>query len=158
MPVKTSSPTAARTTPQPSSPSALGAGLSWWQAALLGAVAATILNVVIWSVARLAGAELALPDEGVPYPITLDSVAVMSAVPMIVGIALAALIARWWTGVFRVAQVAGALLAVVTVGGVLDGAAGTVVALTSMHLVSGAVVVLALEGTRRRALARQHAP
>lgn len=139
------------------SPTATGnpsrTGLAWWQAALLAAVTATALNLAIWGVARIAGAQLALPDDGAPYPITADSVAFMSAVPMLAGIALAALIARWWTGVLRMAQLVGALLAVGTVWGVFGGDTGTALALTSMHLVSGAVVVLSLEGVRRRVLA-----
>lgn len=157
MPAQTSPTTVAAARTHTSTSHLSRTGLGWWQAALLGAVVAAVLNVIIWGVAWVAGAQLALPDEGAPYPITLDSVAVMSAAPMIVGIALATLIARWWTGILRVAQVVGALLAVVTVGGVFGGDTGTAVALTAMHLVSGAVAVLALEGVRRRALTRQSA-
>ncbi|MGP9538606.1 DUF6069 family protein [Brachybacterium sp. AOP43-C2-M15] len=133
------------------------AGLIWWQAALLGAFVTLVVNLVIWSVARAAGVQFSLYyEDGVPYPIAGDSVAVMSVVPMFVGIAVVALIARWWTWILRVAQVVGASLAVVTIGGVFSGDAGTAIALASMHLVSAAVVVLALEAMRRCALTRRH--
>ncbi|WP_374999399.1 DUF6069 family protein [Aeromicrobium sp. CTD01-1L150] len=154
----TNAPTVTTTTSQGPIRSAYQSGLSWWSAALLAAVAAVILNVTIWSVARLAGSPVALDDNGAPYPIAVDSVAVMSVVPTIAGIALAALIARWWIGILRVAQVVGASLALATLMGVFSGGAGTAITLILMHLVSGTVVVLALEGIRRRAVARQHAP
>ena len=129
-------------------------GLNWWQASLFGAVTATVINLAIWGVAALGGAALALLDDGGNYPIELGSVVFSSAVPMVLGIVLAAVIAHWWTGVIRVAQVVGALLAVGTLWSVFAYSidAGTTVALTAMHLVSGAVVVLALEGLRRRVL------
>lgn len=134
-------------------------GLSWWQASLLGAVTATAVNLAIWGVSALAGASLALLDNGEDYLIDAGSVIFSSAVPIVVGIALAALIARWWTGVIRVAQAVGALLAVGTLWSVFAYGigAGTITALTLMHLVSGAVVVLALEGLRRRVLDRSRA-
>ncbi len=142
------------TTPQTLTRDASRTGLSWWAAALLGALVAAVANVTIWSVARLAGSPVALQDNGAPYPIAVDSVAVMSVAPMIAGVALAALIARWWVGVLRVAQVTGSLLAVVTLWGVFSSDAGTAIALTAMHLTSAVVVVLALESVRRRALSR----
>lgn len=150
MTTNTTTPTTPRTpTRSPSRP-----GLPWWVAALLGALVAAIANVTIWSVARLSGSPVALQDNGAPYPIAVESVAVMSVVPMIVGIGIAALIARWWVGILRVAQVVGSLLAVVTLGGVFSGDIGTALALTAMHLTSAVVVVLALEAVRNRALSR----
>lgn len=142
------------TTPQTLARSASRTGLPWWAAALLGALVTATVNVTIWSVARLAGSPVALQDDGAPYPITVGSVAVMSVVPMIAGIALAALIARWWVRVLRVAQVVGSLLAVVTLWGAFSGDTGTGVTLTAMHLTSATVVVLALEAVRTRALTR----
>lgn len=155
---KNAPPTVASTTPRTPTTSPPQAGMSWWSAALLAAMAAAIVNVTIWGVARLAGSPVALDDNGSPYPVAVDSVAVMSVVPTIAGIALAALIARWWIGILRVAQVVGASLALVTLAGVFSGSAGTAVTLILMHLVSATVVVLALEGVRRRALARQETP
>ncbi|QVQ51798.1 hypothetical protein J4H86_24025 [Spiractinospora alimapuensis] len=127
-------------------------GVTWWQAALVGAGAATILNLAIWGVAVLAGASLTLLDGGEEYLIELGSVALMSAAPIVAGVALVALISQWWSGVIRLAQVVGFVFAVGTIGSVLIYRAdiGTTVALTLMHLVSGVVVVLALEGLRRR--------
>lgn len=128
-------------------------GFNWWQAVLFGAGVATILNFAIWAIAVLGGASLTLLDDGEEYLIELGSVVFMSAAPMAAGVALAALIAQWWRGVLRLAQVVGFLLAIGTIGSVIvyHVDIGTTVALTLMHLVSGVVVVLALEGIRRRA-------
>lgn len=135
--------------------------LNWWQAALSGAVTATVLNLLVWGAAQASGATLALVEPGAPdYVVQAGSVATSSIVPMVLGIVLASVIAHWWPGVIRLAQVLGALMAVGTLWSVFTyGAdAATVTALTLMHLISGTVVVLALEGLRRHVLAERRAP
>ncbi|HWH00381.1 MAG TPA: DUF6069 family protein [Pilimelia sp.] len=127
-------------------------GLPWWQAAAAGAAVAAAVNLLIFAGARLAGADLVLDaSRARPYPITAGGVLFSSVVPMVAGIALAALLSLLWSGFLRVAQVTGALLAVATLAGPLTSEAdgGTVAALTAMHLVSGVVVVAALEAVRR---------
>ncbi|MBE3000628.1 hypothetical protein IDM40_18255 [Nocardiopsis sp. HNM0947] len=132
--------------------------LNWWRAALFGAVAATVLNLLVWGTAQVSGASLVLVEAGEPdYVVQAGSVASSSIVPMVLGIVLASVIARWWPGVIRLAQVLGALLAVGTLWSVFTYGADavTITSLTLMHLISGAVVVLALEGLRRHVLARR---
>lgn len=125
--------------------------LNWWRAALFGAVTATVLNLVIWGAVQIAGVSLVLWDPGSDYVVQASSVAASSAVPMVVGIVLASVIARWRPGVIRMAQVLGALMAVGTLWGVFAYGmdATTITALTLMHFVSGVVVVFAPEGLRR---------
>ncbi|WP_017615910.1 DUF6069 family protein [Nocardiopsis salina] len=135
--------------------------LNWWQAVLFGAGAATVLNLLVWGAAQASGATLALVEPGEPdYVIQAGSVVSSSIAPMVLGIVLASVIARWWTGVLRLAQVLGALMAVGTLWSVFAyGAdAATITSLTLMHLISGTVVVLALEGLRRHVLAARRAP
>lgn len=128
--------------------------LNWWQAALAGAVVATVLNLLIWGVSQIAGVSLAVLESGEEQAVQIGAVAFSSMVPMVAGIVLASVIARWWPGVIRLAQVLGFLFAMGTIGGAFAFAANTatVTVLTLMHLVSGVVVVLALEALRRHVL------
>lgn len=134
--------------------SARGFRLNWWQAALGGAVAASVANVAIWLLARAAGAPMTLHEPGEPvYEVgLLDGVVLMSAAPILIGVALTAALALLWRGFIRVGQVVGALLALTTIFGIFlaDGSTGTYTALTLMHIVSAVVVVAALEGLHRR--------
>lgn len=139
------------TAPAPTTAGTRAVALNWWQASLFGAVTATTINLAIWAAATLAGASLTLLDGGEPYLIDAGSVVFSSALPMVAGIVLAAVISRWWPAVIRLAQVLGALAAVATLWSVFAYGvdAATITTLTLMHLVSGVVVVLALEGLRR---------
>lgn len=129
-------------------------GLPWWQAIGIGAVAATVINLVVLAIGNAAGASFVYVDAGATGQVTAGSVIMSSTLPLIIGTGLAAVIARWWPGVIRVAQVVGAGLALVTIAGVLtmqtDG--GTQVALSVMHFVIAPVVVGVLEAGRRRRL------
>lgn len=127
--------------------------LPWWQAAAAGAVLATAINLVLLLAARAADASLVLREPGAAdHPITAGGVIFSSVVPMTGGILLAALLARWWQGVLRLAQLVGGALALLTAAGPLtsgtDGVTRTT--LITMHLVVGVTVVLALEAIRRR--------
>lgn len=128
-------------------------GLPWWQAIIAGAVAAATANLAVLAVARLADATLVLREAGgADHPITAAGVIVSSVLPMTAGILLATLLARWWPGVLRLAQVVGGGLGLLTVAGPVtsdtDGA--TRAALAVMHVVVAVVVVAALEAIRRR--------
>lgn len=127
-------------------------GLNWWQAIAAGAVAATVVNLVILLIGWAAGASFVVLDAGKPHEVTAWSVVSASVFPLILGTGLAALLARWWPGFLRVAQVIGGALALLTVAGPMmsdtDGA--TRLALAMMHVVLGAAVVASLELMRRR--------
>lgn len=132
-----------------------GLNLRWWQVIPLGAVAAAVLNLAVLLAARAAGASFAYLDAGVVHQVTSVNVVVSSALPMAVGMALAVLLAQWWFGAYRLAQVVGAGLALLTVAGsvLADTDGATRFALSLMHVVVAAAVVLSLEVIRRRALA-----
>lgn len=125
--------------------------LDWWQALGLAAVGATVVNLGVLGVAALAGASLELTDRGAVHAITAGGVIFSSVVPLLVGAALAVLLARWWAPVLRAAQVVGGGLALVSVAGPLlaDTDGGTRAALALMHIVVGVAVVVGLESVRR---------
>ena len=76
----------------------------------------------------------------------------MTVIPMVVGLTAAVLLARRWPAVIRIAQVIGAILPIVTIGMTLtshfDGQSK--IALSIMHLVVAAAVVLGLESICNR--------
>ena len=114
-------------------------------------MAATVVNLAIFGVAKLADAGLVLdPSGAAPHPITAGGVISSSVGPLVVGTLLATLIARWWPGVLRVAQVVAGALGVLTVAGPLssDADGGTVAALVLMHLVAGTAAVQTAAATR----------
>lgn len=126
-------------------------GLSWWRAIGIGAIVATVANLLVLAVASAAGASLTYIDAGATGQVDATSVILSSAVPLIVGVALAAVIARWWRGVIRLAQVLGAGLALGTIPPLLsmDTDGGTQAALAVMHLIMAPIVVAVLEAGRR---------
>jgi hypothetical protein len=128
-------------------------GLTWWQAAAAGALAATAVNLVVFLIARAAGASLVLRQPGASdHKITAGGVIFSSVVPMVGGIVLATLAALLWAGLLRVAQVVGGGLGLLTVAGPLtsDTDGVTQISLAAMHIIVAVTVVLALEAIRRR--------
>ncbi|MDQ4104901.1 MAG: DUF6069 family protein [Actinomycetota bacterium] len=127
-------------------------GLNWWQAIGAGAVVAAVANLAILLIGWVAGASFVVMDAGKPHEVTAWGVVVTTIPPLVLGTGLAALLARWWPGVLRWAQVIGGGLALLTVAGPMmsdtDGA--TRLALALMHVVVGAAVVVSLELMRRR--------
>ena len=132
--------------------------LNWWRAIGAGALAGTVVNLIVLAVANLADASLVLYAPGEPaHQITPSGVIFSSVAPMVGGTLLAVLLSLLWAGFLRVGQIVGGGLALATVAGPLtsDTDGGTKTALAVMHVVVGVVTVLALEAVRRhRALAR----
>lgn len=126
--------------------------LSGWQAITAGAVAAAVINLVIFFIGGAAGASFAFLDRGTLHEIGAWAVITATVPPLVAGTGLATLLARWWLGIIRLAQVTGGGLALLTVAGPLmtdtDGA--TRVALALMHVVLAVAVVVTLEAIRRR--------
>lgn len=127
-------------------------GLNWWQAIAAGAVAAAVVNVVIFFLGRAGGASFAFLDRGALHEVTAWGVITATVPPLVVGTGLAVLLARWWSWVIRLAQIIGGGLALLTAAGPLmtDADGATRLALALMHVVLAVAVVLTLEAVRRR--------
>lgn len=134
-------------------------GLSWWQAIAAGAVAAAVVNLVIFFLGGAAGASFAFLDRGTLHEISAWAVLIATVPPLVIGTGLATLLARWRSWVIRLAQVIGGGLALLTVAGPLttDADGATVFALALMHVVLAVAVVATLEAIRRRTKADRQA-
>ena len=105
------------------------------------------------------GASFVVVDGGDLHEVAAYGVIVTTVLPLVVGTVLAALLARWWPGVIRLAQVIGGTLALLTVAGpvMADTDGGTRLALALMHVVLGVAVVLSLGALRPRVKASREA-
>lgn len=120
-------------------------------AVLGGVVAAVVLNLIVWGIGAAAGGSFTVVDGETVTDVAPGGVIIMSAVPLLIGLTVAVLIAYRWTGVLRVAEVVGSVLSIATIGLTLTAGfdAATTVALSVMHVVLVPVIVVALEGVRR---------
>lgn len=128
------------------------------QAVVATVVAALLVNLVIWAIGAAAGGSFEFTDGDLTQSAAPGGVVVLTIVPLLIGMTLAALLSYRWLGAIRVAQVVGPALALLTIVSTLmadfDGA--STVALTAMHVAIAPIVVVGLEAMRRR-LARQRA-
>ncbi|QNG21423.1 hypothetical protein G4H71_17220 [Rhodococcus triatomae] len=119
---------------------------------VIAVVGATVVNLVVWALGHLVGASFEIQDGGAVHTVDAMGVASSSAVPMAVGIGLAALLSLWKAWPLRVAQAVGAVFALATIAGSVsadtDGA--TMAALSVMHVVVALFVVGTLELLHRR--------
>jgi len=134
-------------------------GLNWWQAIVAGAVAATAANLVIFFIGLAAGGSFTFLDRGALHEINAWGVIMATVPPLVVGTGLAALLARWWFGVLRLAQIIGGGLALLTAAGPLmtDADGATRLSLALMHVTLAVAVVVTLEAIRRRTKATRQA-
>ncbi|MDV6012491.1 hypothetical protein F8178_08385 [Haloechinothrix sp. LS1_15] len=132
---------------------------SWWQAILGGVAIAVLANLGVLAIGLAAGASFVYVDEGTTNTVSEVDVILSSAIPLTAGTLLAALVARWWPVVLRLAQIVGAGLALATIAGALaaETDSGTRIALAAMHVVIAVVVVLVLESLHRSARHRRYA-
>ncbi|MFI6046131.1 DUF6069 family protein [Nocardia sp. NPDC051321] len=120
--------------------------------AVIGSVVVAVaVNLVVWLLGEAAGGSFEAVDKGVTTQIGAGTVAASAAVPLFIGMTLAALISYLWAGVLRVAQIVGGVLAVATIGLTVAAAldTATTVTLSVMHLVLAPVLVVGLEAMRR---------
>lgn len=134
---------------------------AWVSAGALAAVASVAVNLAVFGVADAADASLVVVDGGDAHEVMAGDIAVASLVPLVVGVAVvAAVVAATHRrlGVVRLAQVVGGGFALLSVAGPLtiDTDGGTAAALATMHVVTGAAFVLALEAVRRRMTPARH--
>lgn len=120
--------------------------------AIVASVAVSVaVNLVVWLLGEAAGGSFEMVDNGVTTQIGASTVITSAAVPLFIGMTLAALISYLWAGVLRVAQIVGGVLAVATIGLTVSAAfdTATTVTLSVMHLVLAPVLVVGLEAMRR---------
>ncbi len=124
---------------------------SIWVAGAFGTVIALAANLAVYLVGAVAGVSF-VSTAGSTAGQTINAVpiTVMTVLWMLIGIGFAVLLNRW--GRLRTAQIVGAVFAVLSIGLLLPAGfdAGSAMLLAVMHLVTGAVFVLALERARRR--------
>src|SRR5918998_6600307 len=89
--------------------------LSGWQAITAGAVAAAVINLVIFFIGGATGASFAFLDRGTLHEIGAWGVITATVPPLVVGTGLAALLAHWWPWAIRLAQFIGGGLALLSV-------------------------------------------
>ncbi|WP_051806707.1 DUF6069 family protein [Streptomyces sp. NRRL F-2664] len=132
--------------------SARRSGFGWWKVLVIGAVGAAVANLVVFAVAKLAGASLVVLDAGEEHAVTVGGVVGASVVPLVAGTGAALLLGLWRPVFLRIAQYAGSGLALLSVAGPLssDADGGTVAALTLMHLTLGVAVFTTLHLHRHR--------
>lgn len=110
--------------------------------AVLAVLAALVVNVAIWLVGDTAGANFDVEQD---RPVSIPAVAVLSVVPIVIGLLALALLSRAWPQVRRLAPWTGLAVAGLTVAVPLSVAVDTTtqVTLAAMHLVVGAAWFIA---------------
>ncbi|WP_250038091.1 DUF6069 family protein [Paractinoplanes maris] len=81
----------------------------------LAVVAAVVINLLVYAVGRAAGGSFRFTADGVTNEVDAVTVAGFSAVPLLVGLVLVALLGRLGSWVSRVAAIVAPVLAVVTI-------------------------------------------
>ncbi|MFI9506063.1 DUF6069 family protein [Nocardia sp. NPDC052566] len=126
-------------------------------AAIAGSIAVAVAaNLVVWLLGLAAGGSFEVTKAGQVTEVGAGTVILSSALPLFVGLTVAALLSYKWVGVLRVAQIAGAVLAVATIGLTVaaDFDTATTVSLSVMHLVLAPVIVGGLAALRNGLLER----
>jgi hypothetical protein len=118
----------------------------------IGVAAATIANIAIFGVGRLAGVDyvIAVHSQGAEH-VRLSDVALMSVVPLLIGLAAALVAVRLRRpGLLTALLVLGGVLAVVSTAGDagIESDLAAKLLLASMHLVVGAAYIAAVRAAR----------
>lgn len=122
-------------------------------AAVLGpTVAAVVANLIIWAIAKAAGVNFEATSNGEVGEVPASGIVVITAVPMLVGLTAAVLLAYRWPGILRIAEIVGSVLAILTIGLTIaaDFDLSSTIALALMHVTLVPAIVIGLEGLRRR--------
>lgn len=127
-----------------------------WRRGGVAALTATLVNLALLGLGQPADASFLVPGRGVDAPsMPVGPLAVIasSLVPMLLGIAVAALVARRSRRGVRALQIAAGVVAVVSIGFPLslDTDVATRLLLSAMHLVVGTAYVLAVQPRRSEA-------
>jgi hypothetical protein len=113
----------------------------------LAAVGVLACNLLLYAVGRACGGTFTCAKNGTTVRVDAAAVAIMSVVPLTIGLALAAWLSRTWPPVTAVAKGVAAILAVATIG-LMTIPAGfdttSTLFLSTMHLALVPAAVLAL--------------
>jgi hypothetical protein len=127
-----------------------------WKYTLAAVVAGTVINLLIFVIAKVGGVALTVPDpnnaSGV-LELNAASAIISSAVPLLLGAVVAGLTVPRFSWALPALQIIGGALAVLSLAGPLaaDTDGGTKLVLALWHLVLGVVYVGALWQARREA-------
>jgi hypothetical protein len=117
-------------------------------------LATLAINLSIWLIGAAAGGSFDhVEDNGTLHTTSApQGVISMTTIPLALGLTLAVLIAWFWPGVIRIAQVIGVVAALGTIAMTIDARFDDVstVALAVMHVVIAVTVVIALAAIARR--------
>jgi lysylphosphatidylglycerol synthetase-like protein (DUF2156 family) len=124
---------------------------------LAGAVAAAIVDLIVFAVAKGAGADFSFVQNGKPAEVTYALVGLVSFGAVLVGSALAALLGERR---LRLAQAIGAVVAVLSTAAplTLTGSGSAKGVLVALHLLTGVIFISVLEVARRRVRPEVDAP
>ncbi|MDJ0393677.1 DUF6069 family protein [Rhodococcus sp. G-MC3] len=128
-----------------------GVTLSRPRAVLFSTLFALVVNLVIWLLGLAAGGDFELTDAGTTMAVAPGGVVMLTVLPMVVGMGVAAAMSLRWLAVIRIAQFVGVVapLATITMTVAADFDAASTVALALMHVVIAVVVPVGLEAMRR---------
>lgn len=114
---------------------------------VMAVTGAVVLNLSIYLVGRACGGAFTYTQGGKPSRVDATAVALMSAVPALIGLMVVAWLSPRWPTVITAAKVIGPLMAVATIGLMTLPArfdTTTTLSLTAMHLTLIPVTWLAL--------------
>jgi hypothetical protein len=116
-------------------------------------VAAVVINVTIYAIGRAFGGDFLFTNAGKSIEVDAMSVVILTTVPLVAGMTLAALLSLKWPQIIKVALVVGPALALATIATFtipadFDTTSTTTLALTHVALVP--MVILGLLAIARR--------
>ena len=122
------------------------------------AIGALVPNLVIWLLGLAAGGSFEMTDAGTTSSVAPGGVVMLTVIPILIGMTLAALISLKWVAVIRPAEVIGALLPLATIALTIqaDFDTASTIALSVMHVVIAVAVVAGLEAMRRPLVRAAH--
>ncbi|OYO22098.1 hypothetical protein CGZ93_09345 [Enemella dayhoffiae] len=122
------------------------------RAVLPAAGIALVANLIVYAAARALGVDLLVqpPTATTPEQVTAIPVAVMSVVPMLLALLLALAVRRWAPRSWLVLAWLGLAVGVVSMPVFAQATPATKVALSLMHLITGALWWLRVRAAARR--------
>jgi hypothetical protein len=117
---------------------------------------AVVANTGLWLAGLAAGGDFRFTDNGVEQIAAPGGALIFTALPMLAGLTVAALLGYLWAGFLRTAAWIGGTLSILTIGGTIaaDFDVASTIALGAMHVALVFPLVWALERIRALALAR----